>query len=591
MKRKVLLLAAFLFSLFFFHFSRINAQSWLWGNYGIGDATVWSVGVDRNGNCYLSGLFPNDTLQFGSNNLMNSTITNAPYSSNFDAFIVKLNPQGKVLWAKQTVTKNSIDTLGNFEPCTVATDNKGNVYLNSNFPDTLFVGSNTLTAKGFQNTCVTKYDAFGNVLWAKQSTGKNNLSTVAGASTSCDNHGNVFVSGAFADTVNFGSFTIIGTSPMYYYNSFLVKYDSNGNVKWTKQSVYLGDYSNDLSYGVINDRFGNAFITGVYIDSISFGSFKLTGGNPNFYLVKYDANGNIIWAKQNAEINGGSSAGISLVTDQPGNIYATGQFAGKIVFGQDTLIAPPSLGSFFLVKYDSNGNVLWAKQATILDNNTWNAWGLSIDNYKHLYLSVNGGYQQCKVGFGGDTLSMYDTAKYDGASLIFKLDSNGNTLCSSIVPVGALGGVENGIASDTSGNYVYFGAALATPVIFGKDTINPFAYPINKIQEGNYFPFAARWEACDSNALTTSVLEQKPIGQVTLYPNPNAGSFTIVLQNINEPTQMEIYNVLGEEIYKTKLNFNNAQLNLGSQPEGIYFYRVLSENGGFIGSGKLIIEK
>ena len=108
MKLKYILIVS-CFSLFTFYFSLISAQqgTWFWGAEGIGDATVWSIASDAKGNCYLAGMIPNDTIHFLGYNLINSTITNPPYSSNFDGFLVKYSPDGNVLWAKQTLEKNN----------------------------------------------------------------------------------------------------------------------------------------------------------------------------------------------------------------------------------------------------------------------------------------------------------------------------------------------------------------------------------------------------------------------------------------------------------------------------------------------------
>lgn len=579
-------------SLFFFHFS--FAQSWLWGNYGIGDGFVTSIASGEKGNCYITGLFPNDTIHFGGYTVRNSTVTNPPFSSDADAFLVKIDPNGNVLWAKQTNIKNSNPNLGVNNAPTVYTDNTGNIYLNSSFPDTLFVGAFMLTSIGYQGNCLAKFDSNGNALWAKEAACVNNSSFVSGAYISCDNYGNIYVTGAFSDTIRFGSY-IIGGSSTIYFNAFLVKYDSGGNVKWVRHSPGLTSSSNDVSNCDVTDRFGNAFITGAFADTVQFGSYQLFSNNTgNFFLAKYDSSGNVKWAKQAKVTNSnGFCVGFGLATDQSGNIYATGDFQDTVIFDNDTLTDPHQQyqSSFFLVKYDSSGNVLWAEQATVLDNNNWNAWGLSIDNSKHLYLSANGGYGQCKVTFGGDTLSMNDTAKYDGASIVFKLDSNGQVVCSAIIPVGSSGNASTAIASDTSGKYVYSGGIAVTTVIFSDDTINPFSFPPNVILGGNEFPFVARWEECDPNITTAVIQNKNPIGQVILYPNPNNGTFTITLQNVNEPAQVEIYDVLGEEIYQAKINSNNTKIDLGSQPEGVYFYRVVKEDGGLVGCGKMIIEK
>ncbi len=80
-------------------------------------------------------------------------------------------------------------------------------------------------------------------------------------------------------------------------------------------------------------------------------------------------------------------------------------------------------------------------------------------------------------------------------------------------------------------------------------------------------------------------------GEVKLYPNPNNGIFSIEspLQGTNE--LLQIYNMLGENIYESSLIGNNTYLNLSSQPNGVYLYRVTDENGGVLGEGKFVINR
>ena len=561
-----------------FYFSYIHAQSFLWSGYGRGQGIVTSVASNEQGNCFLTGWLTKDfTVHFGPYTLMDPTVTHPQ----LEQFLVKYSHNGNLLWAKQTIDSG---VGGAQSGGSICPDRFGNLYLASNFTDTLIIGTYTVVNTRELDSYVAKYDPLGNVKWVTHSTCNRTNGGTGNEHISCDINGNVYLSGAFGDTVNFGGHTIIDSSIQF--NIFLVKYDSNGNVKWAKQSS--GDGGN-VSFSNTNDQFGNSFVTGEFEDTLSFDSYQLIGGeNGDFYVVKYDSNGNVKWVKKNIEIGSGIAVGVSLAADLTGNVYALGQFTDSIIFGHDTLMAPARLSSFFIAKYDPNGNLLWVKEPKILDNNSWNAWSLSIDNYKHLYLSVGGGYHTCKIAFGGDTLSMYDTASRDAASVIFKLDSNGNAICSSIVPAGGAQ-QPNAIASDTSGNYVYFGATALTPVIFGKDTVNPFSIPAPS--GGNGFPFAARWEECNPNVIYAGIQDVKPIGQVVLYPNPNNGSFTLALQNVNEPAQVEVYNMLGENIYKTKLNPTNTVLSLNGQSNGVYFYRVIEENGDLVGSGKMVIEK
>jgi hypothetical protein len=76
---------------------------------------------------------------------------------------------------------------------------------------------------------------------------------------------------------------------------------------------------------------------------------------------------------------------------------------------------------------------------------------------------------------------------------------------------------------------------------------------------------------------------------ISIYPNPSGGNFTLSISNISGKPEIEVYNVLGEKIYQSKLNFNNTQINLGRQSGGVYLYRVLDEDGNIIANGKIAI--
>src|SRR5437870_4209892 len=55
--------------------------------------------------------------------------------------------------------------------------------------------------------------------------------------------------------------------------------------------------------------------------------------------------------------------GYSVTTDASGNVYTTGNFtSASMTFGGVT-VSGPGNGNFFVVKYDASGNVLWARSA------------------------------------------------------------------------------------------------------------------------------------------------------------------------------------------------------------------------------------
>jgi len=79
-------------------------------------------------------------------------------------------------------------------------------------------------------------------------------------------------------------------------------------------------------------------------------------------------------------------------------------------------------------------------------------------------------------------------------------------------------------------------------------------------------------------------------GEVKLFPNPNNGKFTVSLKGVQEKTQINIYNILGEQVYQSSLNASTTQIELSNKAEGLYLYRVLTETGALVSEGKIVIQ-
>jgi hypothetical protein len=77
-----------------------------------------------------------------------------------------------------------------------------------------------------------------------------------------DSTGNVYVSGAYSETVEFdpgnstGDRTSEGLTDI-----FVIKYDGNGNFIWVQS---IGGISSDGGYGITTDANGNVYVTGIY---------------------------------------------------------------------------------------------------------------------------------------------------------------------------------------------------------------------------------------------------------------------------------------------------------------------------------------
>jgi uncharacterized repeat protein (TIGR03803 family) len=98
------------------------------------------------------------------------------------------------------------------------------------------------------------------------------------------------------------------------------------------------------------------------------------------------------------------------------------------------------------------------------------------------------------------------------------------------------------------------------------------------------------------NQVSTSVNKiNSPALSVNAYPNPCNGVFQLQLSNSHSSEGLvEVYNMLGERVYSgtyQQITQSPFTIDLSSQPNGIYLYRVVSKTGKMIGEGKVVVQK
>jgi uncharacterized repeat protein (TIGR03803 family) len=106
------------------------------------------------------------------------------------------------------------------------------------------------------------------------------------------------------------------------------------------------------------------------------------------------------------------------------------------------------------------------------------------------------------------------------------------------------------------------------------------------------------------NVITTGIKQVSVVScQLSVYPNPNKGVFTIQSSLVSPNRSLwdgqwsvEVYNVLGENVLSETLSPQTpkgalSSIDLTGQPNGVYFYRVINENGSLVGDGKVVLEK
>ena len=568
-----------LFTLLFFtfSFSLSIAQTWLWGRQGHFDSSPggegadgFGIAVDNSHNAIISGFILYGNYNFGPDTIARST-----------TYVVKYDPNGNVLWAKGS--SGFGEDGGQEEYNVVATDPSNNVFVDGTFSDSIIfapvrLGTNSIGA------FMVKYDSNGNALWGHNSVQSSILSHCYGLATAADNKGNSFITGCFFDTVSFGSYSLYATNNTLG-NVFVVKYNANGIVQWAKQSSNGGDGS---AVAITTDSYGNVYATGIFISSLSFGTYHLSSSFWAPFIVKYDSNGNVRWAKQGVFKNGGYSNCMGITVDKSNKVYITGSFDSTLTFGSSRIYSKTTVP--FIIKYDTNGNVAWAKQGDALDKQNWFGYSLSSDGNNHIFFCGGSlGNSSFKLFWSPDTIKMTSTP-YGIASFVVELDTSGKALRNSMVIDCNDGNDYDGcqIASDKTGNYVYLGGDIEIRTIFGKDTLTSV---IGNIDDES--PFIARWQGIVNNTTGMESITEPIISSIRLFPNPSNGIFTLRTNSYQSfaNSYIEVYNMLGAKVYNETLQSvqDDNRINLSNQHNGVYLYRVLNENGGLLGEGKVVI--
>ncbi|NRA92826.1 MAG: hypothetical protein HRU26_09095, partial [Psychroserpens sp.] len=167
-------------------------------------------------------------------------------------------------------------------------------------------------------------------------------------------------------------------------DAFIGKLDVNKNLLWVRPLG--GDDPNypDRARDLHVDIFGDVYIAvnsagedftynGQILDGIdSPGQYSGEG-----VLLKLDNDGNYLWHDSGTT----QSYFYGITSDPIGNVYLTGNFGSNITLGNSIVLDNPSTGTttdMFIAKYESNGNILWAKRAGGMPHNTF-AYGYDVN--------------------------------------------------------------------------------------------------------------------------------------------------------------------------------------------------------------------
>ena len=136
---------------------------------------------------------------------------------------------------------------------------------------------------------------------------------------------------------------------------WVLKLDENGTIQWQRT---LGGNDEEFLSTAIQTSDGGYMLGGVSKSDISGDKTENSRGNNDFWVLKLDSSGNIIWQKT----IGGSEADVlaSLVETDDGGYLLTGDSRSSIS-GDRTVEQSGPFGDVWVVKLDSEGTIDWQK--------------------------------------------------------------------------------------------------------------------------------------------------------------------------------------------------------------------------------------
>jgi|GEM_PF-2191716 len=535
-------------------------------------------------------------------------------------------------WAKTSTnwsTTEGVDVMGP----TVIDENKDVFVAMTNLTDSIGFSGHTVYNTGlYAQTVIVKYDSAGNFIWAIAT--QNNNAWVL--QLAIDNNNDLLVYGYKAGSITLGGYAISSSD-----QGFLTKISTAGSVIWN-EDIDLSSSTGFLYGGLATDATGNSYITGTFeTPTITFGSTSLTNSDPtgnsnDIFVVKYNAAGTPVWAKSIDGPENDESYCVAAGSNH--DIFLSGRaqsdtltFTGIKLYGG----SPDSENNFknrmtYIARYDSSGNVLWAKN---LDQHLFTN-GLATDEYGSVYFT--GGYDSnIVVGINSYTLGYIAPAGFVNYGIIItKMDSSGNIVwsrtggtngygqgwtlsvdhcgflwaCGSvnvsdtvnfdghsfvtgdqssnpdplfIIEYDLVGDYQNGmvlptggddicgIVTDDKGNFFIGGDYLTgTPTIgFGPDTI----YNSPGTETENFYLLKYKYE-------TTLCAAELAVGEnvgtdhiILLYPNPASTSFQLRSDiDFKSGSYVIIYDIAGRALETIALSGNEATVVVCNFPAGVY---------------------
>lgn len=165
-----------------------------------------------------------------------------------------------------------------------------------------------------------------------------------------DAQGNTYITGMFPQTVTIAGVTLTGENS---YNTLIAKFDSQGNLVWTKVIRVLQNIF-DLKVNEAGEVLVYSYHWGtVTIDNVS------TVINSNAFAFQLDTNGQLKWCKRLGDVNRFTTWPLSAGIDNAGNTYFYGIYNGTLTLDSKQITSTGGFYDYFVTRLAPGGTCDW----------------------------------------------------------------------------------------------------------------------------------------------------------------------------------------------------------------------------------------
>ncbi len=235
-----------------------------------------------------------------------------------------------------------------------------------------------------------------------------------GYGVAVDGSGNVYTTGYFNNTVDFGAGNVTSAGGCCQGGDvFVTKRNAAGAHQWT---TTFGGNAGDAGHSVAVDGSGNVYVAGFFRNTVNFGAGNVTsGGGQDAFVTKLNSSGAHQWTTTFSSVI--TVIGHSVAVDGSGNVYLGGAFWNAVNFGAGVNATAVGGSDAFVTKLNSSGAHQWTTTFGGNDGND-SVYGVAVDGSGNVHVA---GEFQGTVDFGAGNV----TAAGSQDVFVTKLNSAG----------------------------------------------------------------------------------------------------------------------------------------------------------------------